>query len=69
MGRKKGDKDIGKKKRREREGVIFQGNIEIGIDELIFDHLPDDAGHLVPIHLDDWIFDLDLCHERNSFCL
>jgi hypothetical protein len=52
-----------------RKIVIFQVNIEIGIDQLVLDHLPDDPGHFIAIHLYDWIFDLDLCHGRFSFAI
>jgi hypothetical protein len=44
------------------EVVIFQVDIEIGVDQLVLDELPDDAGHLIAVELDDRICNLDLCH-------
>ena len=45
---------------------IDEVEIEIGVDQLVLDELPDDAGHLVAVHFDDRIFDLDLAHEWPS---
>jgi hypothetical protein len=42
------------------EIVIFEVEIEIGVDQLVLDELPDDAGHLVAVELDDRIVHLDL---------
>jgi hypothetical protein len=39
-------------------------DVEVGMDQLVFDELPDDPGHLVAIHLDDGIFDFDLHHLK-----
>ncbi len=44
------------------EVVIVKVNIEIGVDQLVLDGLPDDPGHLVPVHLHNRILDLDLAH-------
>ena len=44
------------------EVVIEQVDVEIGMDQLLLDELPDDARHLVAVHLDDGILDLDLGH-------
>jgi hypothetical protein len=38
------------------------------MDQLVLDELPDDAGHLIAVELDDRIGDLDLCHVAN-LCL
>ena len=38
---------------RKSQVIIEALNIKIWEDELILDHLPDDAGHLVTIHLDN----------------
>jgi hypothetical protein len=43
---------------------VFQVDIEIRQDELLANLLPDDARHLVAVHLDDGILDLDLRHEN-----
>ena len=44
------------------EVEVVQVDVEIGVDQLVLDQLPDDAGHLVAVELDDRIFDLDLRH-------
>ena len=40
------------------EIVVEQLDIEIGMDQLLLDEMPDDAGHLVAVHLDDRILSL-----------
>jgi hypothetical protein len=53
----------------EAEIVVLEVDIEVWVDELVLDVLPDDAGHLVAIELDDWVLDLDLLevgHFSNS---
>src|SRR5262249_36535955 len=42
---------------------------EIGMDQLLFDQLPDDASHLVAVELDDRVLDLDLRHGGKSLCV
>ncbi len=37
------------------EIVIFEVDVEIGVDQLVLDELPDDAGHLVAVEFDDGI--------------
>ena len=44
------------------EVVIKQFDIEIGMDQLFLDEMPNDAGHLVAVHFDDRIRDFDLRH-------
>jgi len=46
----------------DRKIVIFDVEIEIGQDQLILDQLPDDAGHLVAVEIDDRVGYLDLLH-------
>jgi len=46
-----------------REVVVFDVEIEIGQDQLFLDELPDDAGHLVAVEIDDRVCNLDLVHE------
>ena len=46
------------------EIVVEQVDVEIGMDQLVLDVLPDDAGHLVAVHFDDGILHLDLRHFR-----
>ena len=36
------------------------------MDQLVLDELPDDAGHLVAVEIDDRIGDLDLRHGKNA---
>ncbi len=42
--------------------VIVQIEIQEREDQLVLDHLPDDAGHFVAVDVDDGVFDLDLGH-------
>ena len=44
--------------------VVLGLEVHVGADELVLDDLPDDAGHLVAVHLDERGLHLDLCHER-----
>lgn len=44
----------------EAEIVVLEVNIEVRVDELVLDGLPDDTGHLVAVELDDGVLDLDL---------
>ena len=44
------------------EIVIEEIDVEIGMDQLVFDQLPDNPGHLVAVHFDDGICDFDLRH-------
>ncbi len=37
------------------EVEILQLDVEIGVDQLVADELPDDARHLVAVEFDDWI--------------
>ena len=48
--------------------VVIQLNVEIRQDELVLDELPDDARHLVAIHLHYRIYNLDLGHEASCEC-
>ncbi len=48
----------------DREVEILQVDVEIGVDQLVADELPDDAGHLVAVEFDNRILDLDLGHRR-----
>ena len=50
----------------DREVVIFEIDVEIGMDQLVLDEMPDDPGHFVAIHFDDRIGDLDLAHGLTS---
>jgi hypothetical protein len=43
---------------------IHQVDVEIGKDQFVFDFLPDDPSHLVAVHLDDGISNLDFRHFK-----
>ncbi len=45
-----GDLIVGRVAEFDAQIVIFQIHIEVGVDQLVLDELPDDAGHLVPVH-------------------
>jgi hypothetical protein len=49
------------------EVVIFQVQIEVGVDQLVLDLAPDDPGHLVAVELDDRVRNLDLIHLQHTF--
>lgn len=49
----------------ETQVVVLEVDIEVWVDELVFDVLPDDAGHLISVQLDDWVLDLDLLNARH----
>lgn len=40
--------------------VVLEVNVQIRVDKLVLDVLPDDAGHLVTVELHDGVLDLDL---------
>jgi hypothetical protein len=46
---------------------ILKVHVQIRQDQLLADLLPDDARHLVAVHLDDRILDLDLAHCSLTF--
>ena len=48
-----------------REIVIFQVDVEIGVDEFFADIVPDDAGHLIAVEFNNRIFNLDFLHDEN----
>src|SRR6202451_2427314 len=50
----------------DREIVVLEVDVQIGMDKLVANQLPDDARHFVAIELDDWIRDLDLWHRRGT---
>lgn len=47
------------------EIVVLEVDIEVWVDELVLDILPDDASHLISVQLDDWVLDLDLLNARH----
>jgi hypothetical protein len=42
--------------------VVVKVDVQVRVDQLVLDELPDDAGHLVAVELDDRPLDLDLGH-------
>lgn len=42
------------------EIIVLEVDVEVGVDELVLDDLPDDAGHLITVEFDDGVLDLDL---------
>ena len=48
----------------DRKVEIVELDVQIGMDELVADEVPDDARHLVAVELDNRILDLDLGHRR-----
>ena len=39
--------------------VVLAFKVQVGEDELVLDHLPNDASHFVTVHLDDRLVNLD----------
>src|SRR5690606_22303502 len=50
----------------DREVVVEQVDVEIGVDQLVLDELPDDPCHLVAVEFDDRILDLDFRHSAEA---
>src|SRR3984885_1433376 len=50
----------------DREIVILEIDVQIGMDKLVANQLPDDARHFVAIELDNRIRDLDLGHLKRT---
>src|SRR5690606_12921027 len=48
------------------EVVVVELEVQIGEDQLVLDHLPDDPGHFVAVDVHDGIGDLDLGHAYAS---
>jgi hypothetical protein len=44
---------------RQTQVVVLAIHIQVGKDQLVFDHLPNDSGHLVAIHFDHGFGNLD----------
>ena len=61
-GRVDGDLVVGLVAAFHPEVVVEQVDVEIRMDQLVLDELPDDASHLVAVHLDDGVLHLDLRH-------
>src|SRR5690606_1600809 len=50
----------------DRQVVVPQIDVEVRVDQAIFDERPDDPGHLVAVELDNGPGDLDLRHGYGS---
>ena len=66
LGRVDRDLVVGRVAVLDAEVVIFELDVEIGQDQLLLDEVPDDAGHLVAVELDDRVGNLDLVHGNSS---
>ena len=64
FGRIDGDLVVGRVAVLDRQVVILQVDVEIGQDQALLDERPDDAGHLVAVHFDDGVCNLDDGHEK-----
>ena len=53
LGRVDGHLVVGGVAMLDAEVVILELDVEIGQDQLLLDEVPDDAGHLVAVELDD----------------
>ena len=51
----------------DREIVVVQVDVEIGVDQLLLDEVPDDAGHLVAVEFDDRVWTLIFAMGK-AFC-
>lgn len=50
----------------EPQVVVLEVNVQVRVDELRLDIVPDDAGHFVAIELDDGVLDFDLVDSRHG---
>ena len=53
----------------DREIIIFQVDIEIGMDQLVTNVMPDNPGHFIAIEFDNGVCDFDLRHGACPFLL
>ena len=60
VGRVDRDLVVGRVAVLDAEVVVLEVDVEVGVDQAVLDELPDDAGHLVAVELDDRSLDLDL---------
>src|ERR1700722_14239529 len=50
----------------DREIVVLEIDVQIGMDKLVANQLPDDARHLIAVEFDDRIRDFDLGHLKRD---
>lgn len=60
LGGIKGDLVVGLVTVLKAKIVVLEVDIEVWVNKLVLDVLPDDTGHLITVKLDDGILDLDL---------
>jgi hypothetical protein len=60
LGGVQGDLVVGLVAVGQAQVVVLEVDVQVRVDELVLDVLPDDAGHLVAVQLDDGVLDLDL---------
>ena len=60
VGRVDGDLVVGGVAVLDAEVVVLEVDVEVRVDQAVLDELPDDAGHLVAVELDDGSYHLDL---------
>ena len=63
----KGDLVIGGVTVLDAQVKILDVDIEVGEDQLFLDELPDDAGHLIAVHVNDWVRNLDFLAFHSLF--
>ena len=66
VGRVDGDLVVGGVTLLDAQVVVLQVDVEVRQDQLLLDELPDDAGHLVAVELDDRVLHLDLGHAGRA---
>jgi len=49
----------------EPQVVVLEVDVQVRVDELVLDVLPDDAGHLVAVQFHHWVLNLDLLEGRH----
>ena len=62
IGRVDGDLVVGRIAAFDTKIIIFKIDVQIGMDQLVLDELPDDSGHFVAIEFNDRVLDLDFRH-------
>ena len=60
---------VGGVARGHREIVVVRFQVEVGVHVTLLDPLPDDAGHLITVHVDDRVGDLDLAERGGEVSL
>jgi hypothetical protein len=69
MSRIKGDLVIGSITVLDAQIEVLDVNIEVGENQLLLNELPDDAGHLIAIHVDHGVRNLNFLAFHSLFYL